>query len=65
MKLPKVEPTIKLDPIKKLIGSSIVSLIKKSTLFLFELFCIPMNKSTNRQALKIAECNNFLKNKLI
>ena len=55
MKLPKIEPNIKLDPIKKLIGSSIVSLIKKSTLLLFELFCIPINKSANKQELKIAE----------
>jgi len=46
-KLPKIEPSIKLEPTIKLIGSSIVSLIKKFTLFLFELFCIPINKSTN------------------
>ena len=65
IKLPKIEPNIKLDPAKKLIGSSIVSLIKKFTLLLFELFCIPINKSTNKQELKIAEFNNFLKNKLI
>ncbi len=65
IKLPKNEPNIKLDPTKKLIGSSIVSLIKKSTLLLFELFCIPINKSTNKQELKIAECNNFLISRLI
>ena len=54
-KLPKIEPNIKLDPTKKLIGSSIVSFIKKLTLLLFELFCIPINKSANKQELKIAE----------
>ena len=65
MKLPKIEPTIKLEPTTKLIGRSIVSLINKFTLLLFELFCIPINKSVNKQELKIAEYNNFLINKLI
>ena len=65
IKLPKMEPKIKLEPTKKLIGSSIVSLIKKFTLLLFELFCIPINKSTNKQELKITEKNNFLIKKLI
>ena len=64
-KLPTIEPNIKLDPTIKLIGSSIVSLIKKSTLLLLELFCIPINKNTNKQELKIAEFNSFLKNKLM
>ena len=49
----------------KLIGSSIVSSINKSTLLLFELFCIPINKAKNKQELKIADKNNFLINKLI
>ena len=62
---PKIEPNIKLDPTIKLIGSSIVSLINMSTLLLFELFWIPINKSANKQELKIAENNNFLINKLI
>jgi hypothetical protein len=53
--LPKIEPNIKLDPTIKLIGSSIVLSIKKSTLLLFELFCIPINKIVNKQELKIAE----------
>ena len=53
--LPKIEPNIKLDPTIKLIGSSIVSSINKSTLLLFELFCIPINKIVNKQELKIAE----------
>ena len=65
MKFPKIEPNIKLVPTTKLIGSSIVLLIKKSTLLLFELFCIPINKSTNKQELKIAAKNNFLIKKLI
>ena len=64
-KLPKIEPNIKLEPTTKLIGSSIVSLINKSTLLLFELFCIPINKIANKQELKIAELNSFLKNKLM
>ena len=55
LKLPKIEPKIKLDPTIKLTGSSIVSLIKKSTLLLFELFCMPINKSKNKLELKIAE----------
>ena len=55
MKLPKIEPNIKLDPTTKLIGSLIVSFIKKLTLLLFELFCIPINKIANKQELKIAE----------
>ena len=64
-KLPTIEPNIKLDPTIKLIGSSIVSLIKKSTLVFFELFCIPINKIRNRQELKIAVKNNFLYKKFI
>ena len=62
---PKIEPNIKLDPTIKLIGSSIDSLINNSTLLLFELFCIPINKSANKQKLKVDVKNNFLKNKLI
>ena len=63
--LPKIEPNIKLEPTIKLIGSSIVSLINKFTLFLFELFCIPTNKITNKQELKITAERNFLIKKLI
>ena len=64
-KLPKIEPNIKLEPIIKLIGSSIVSSINKSTLLLFELFCIPIIKVRNKQELKITAKNNFLIRKLI
>ena len=63
--LPKIEPNIKLEPTMKLIGSSIVSSINKFTLLLFELFCIPINKMTNKQELKITAKNNFLIKKLI
>ena len=58
-KLPKIEPNIKLEPTIKLIGSSMDSRINKSTLLLFELFCIPINKSANKQELKIAVKNSF------
>ena len=64
-KLPKIEPNMKLEPTIKLIGRSIVSLINKSTLLLFELFCIPINKAKNKQELKINAKNNFLIRKLI
>ena len=48
MKPPSKEPQIKLVPIMKLTGNSIVSLIKKLTLALFELFWIPIsNKKKN------------------
>ena len=63
--LPRIDPNIKLDPIIKLIGSSIVSSISKSTSLLFELFWIPINKSINKHELNIAVKNNFLIKKLI
>ncbi len=56
---------MKLEPTIKPIGSSIVSSISKSTLLLFELFCIPINKRKNKQELKIVDSNNFLITKLI
>ena len=65
IKLPKIEPNIKLDPTTKLIGSSIVLSINKSTLLLFELFCIPINKARNKQELKTTPKINFLISKLI
>ncbi len=55
MRFPEIEPKMKLDPTIKLIGSSILSFINRFTLALFELFCIPINKSANKQELKIAE----------
>ena len=60
LKLPKIEPKIKLDPTIKLTGSSIVSLIKKSTFLLFELFWMPINKNKNKQELNIPANNNLL-----
>ena len=62
---PIIDPNIKLDPMMKLIGSSIVSSISKSTSLLFELFWIPINKSINKHELKIAVKNNFFIKKLI
>ena len=56
---PKIEPNIKLVPTIKPIGSSMVLFIKKSTLLLFELFCIATNKITNKQELNITVKNNF------
>ena len=64
-KLPIIEPNIKLEPTIKLIGSSIVLSINKFTLLLFELFCIPINKTKNKQELKITVKVNFLIKKLI
>ena len=51
-RLPKIDPVIKLVPIMKLRGNLIVSLIKKLTLFLLELFCIPTISIKNREELK-------------
>ena len=62
---PKIEPNIKLEPTIKLIGSSMVSSIIKSTLRLFELFCIATNKITNKQELNITVKNNFLPKEFI
>ena len=56
---------MKLLPIIKLIGKSIVSEISKLTLRLIELFCIPINKNINKHELKIQAKNNFLIKKLI
>ena len=62
---PKIEPNIKLEPTIKLIGSSMVSSINRFTLSLFELFCIPINKTKNKQELKITVKVNFLIKKLM
>ena len=48
-----MEPPIKLEPITKLIGNLTVSFIKKLTLLLLELFCIPIINNKNRQELKV------------
>lgn len=62
---PKIEPNIKLEPTIKLIGSSMVSSIIKSTLRLFELFCIATNKIANKQELNITVKNNFFPKEFI
>ena len=51
----------KLVPIMKLIGNFIVSLIRKLTLDLFELFWIPIINIQNKLKLKVKLKNNFLK----
>ena len=51
--LPKKEPLIKLVPIIKLIGKSIVSSIYKSIFSLLELFCIATIKIKNKQILML------------
>ena len=52
-KLPIKEPLMKLEPIIKLIGNLTVSFIKKLTLLLLELFCIPIINSRNKQELNV------------
>ena len=56
---------MKLDPTIKLTGKFTVSSINKFTLFLYELFCIATIKNKNKQELKVAVKNNFLKGKII
>ena len=51
MRLPKIEPLIKLEPTIKLIGNSIELFFKKLTLLLFELFCIPIINKDSKQKL--------------
>ena len=52
---------MKLEPITKLIGNLTVSLIKKLTLLLLELFCIPIINNRNKQELKVAARIIFFK----
>ena len=58
--LPVNEPLMKLTPIIKAIGNFTVCFKIKFTLLLSELFCIPINKTTNKQELKIIVKKNFL-----
>ena len=51
-RLPKIDPVIKLVPIMKLKGNLTVSFIKKLTLLLLELFCMPTISIKNREELK-------------
>ncbi len=52
---------MKLTPIMKLIGKLTVSLIMKLTLLLFELFCIPIIRSKNKEKLNVNTNNSFFK----
>ena len=51
---------MKLTPTIKLIGSLIVSLIKRLTLILCALFCIPIISNKNKEKLNKVEKINFL-----
>jgi len=62
-KLPIIEPPIKLEPITKLIGNLTDSFIKKLTLLLLELFCIPIINNRNKQELKVNAKTNFFNTK--
>tara|TARA_B100000161_G_C33176081_1_gene249444 strand:- start:140 stop:382 length:243 start_codon:yes stop_codon:yes gene_type:complete len=59
-KLPTIEPLIKLLPTIKLIGNFTVSSTIKLTVFLFELFWIPIINKINKKELKVAKKNIFL-----
>ena len=59
-KLPIKDPPIKLVPMMKLIGNFTVSFLRKLTLLLFELFCIPIISNKNKQELKVNERIIFL-----
>jgi len=56
---PNIEPLIKLTPIIKLTGKLTVSLIKKLTFDLLELFWIPIIKNRNKIVLKVIGKNIF------
>ena len=51
---------MKLIPTMKLIGKLIVSFIIKFTLVCFELFCMPIIKSKNKDKLNPNAKSNFL-----
>ena len=56
---PSIDPLIKLAPIIKLTGNWIVSLTKKLTFDLLELFWIPIIKNKNNIVLKVIGKNMF------
>lgn len=64
-RLPVKEPAIKLTPIMKLTGRDTVSLIKISTLFLSELFCILIIRNKNKLKLNKSKKANFLNIKVV
>ena len=59
-KLPVSEPVMKLTPTIKLIGKATVSFLNKLIFLLFELICIPIIYSKNKQELKVIEKIIFL-----
>ena len=59
-RLDVIEPVIKLAPIMKLIGNSIVSTNIKLILLLSELFWMPIINSKNKDRLKIMILRTFL-----
>ena len=64
-KVPIKDPQIKFVPIIKLTGKLIVSFIKKLTLLLLELFCMPTISKTNKQELKVIAKMIFFKVRFI
>mgnify|MGYP004377980845 CR=1 len=60
IRLPVMDPEIKLTPTMKPIGKfTVLSIIKLTFAFLL-LFCIPINKIKNKLVLKISKENNLL-----
>ncbi len=60
IRLPVIDPDIKLRPKIKLIGRLTVSAVIKLTLFLFVLFCIPIINIMKREKLKVIAKTIFL-----
>tara|TARA_B100000212_G_scaffold333009_1_gene301892 strand:- start:675 stop:887 length:213 start_codon:yes stop_codon:yes gene_type:complete len=65
MRLPAIDPDIKLIPTIKLIGKLTVSPNINLTLLLFELFCIPIINSKNKVEFKTTVKNIFLSKTII
>ena len=65
MRLPDIDPHIKLMPTIKLIGKLTVSPKINLTLLLFELFCIPIINSKNKVEFKTIAKNIFLSKTII
>ena len=61
MRLAVREPAIKLTPIMKLTGKPTVSPSITFTFLLFELFCIPIINSKNKEKLNVNVKNIFFK----
>ena len=65
MNAPKSEPLMKLVPIMKLMGNSIVSSIKKLTFDFFELFWIPINRTKKKLIFRVTLNIDFLNARII